>query len=303
MNSPNHFETHLAKHSWILLPVVCAAGFLSWQRVSQLPRQSEIVPVNQVAIPAATRVALDTHWTPFVRKDAKIGATGSTLRSRFRLAGIFSANAGVGEQRRAVIDDNQATSQQIISEHDSLSGDVTVAQIGSDFVILRHFGTEEKLTLGGDASAAGLRNVAGEGASLTKGSSTPVAPEAVMNTFGGRQVSENRWVFSRQKLLEYYAQLRDEPERLVKVFDSLKPVYTDDRKISGYRLKAEGERAFFDAVGLREGDVIRSVNSMKMTNRRRAEMMIRDFVENRSSAFVFEVERDGKPQTQIYSVP
>ncbi len=138
---------------------------------------------------------------------------------------------------------------------------------------------------------------------MTKGSSNPPAPEAVMNSFGGRQVSENRWVFSRQKLLEYYGQLRDEPERLVKVFDSLKPVYTDDRKISGYRLKAEGERAFFDAVGLREGDVIRSVNSIKMTNRRRAEMMIRDFVENRSSAFVFEVERDGKPQRQIYSVP
>ncbi len=229
--------------------------------------------------------------------------SASPIRARFRLAGVFVGHGSGPDQKRAVLDDAQFSGQRIVSEKEVLSGEVLVRQIGKDFIVLSQAGSEEKLTIGSGVSGAGTQAI---NASAHSGSTTVAADQASetgVNAYGGRQVSENRWQFDRRKLMEYYGRLRDEPERLVKVFDSLKPVYTADRRIGGYRLQAEGEREFFAAAGLREGDVIRSVNSLKMTSRRRAETLISEFVENRATAFTFEVERNGKLETQIYSVP
>ena len=79
-------------------------------------------------------------------------------------------------------------------------------------------------------------------------------------------------------------------------------MYSDDGAITGYQLGVEGEADFFGSVGLKAGDVVRKVNSMPMTSRRRAEYFIGEFVENRGSAFVLDVERDGTPQKLIYEI-
>jgi hypothetical protein len=120
------------------------------------------------------------------------------------------------------------------------------------------------------------------------------------NRFGGRQVGENKWVFDRGPMLSYYSELMDNPDRLVKIFDSFKPDYGQDRKIAGYKVRIEGEPDFFQAVGLREGDVVRNVNSMRMTSRRRAEFFIREFIDNRVNSFNLEVERGGQIVNQAY---
>ena len=120
--------------------------------------------------------------------------------------------------------------------------------------------------------------------------------------YGGKQAGKQRWVFKRQALLNYYQELMDQPDRLVALFDSLKPMYNDRRKIEGYYLGVEGEKDFYDAVGLKEGDVVRSVNSMKMTSRRRAEYFISEFVKDRANAFILDIERGGKPVQLRYEV-
>jgi type II secretory pathway component PulC len=122
-----------------------------------------------------------------------------------------------------------------------------------------------------------------------------------LNRFG-KKVEADRWIFSRDKLLAYYQDLLDEPARLAKVFDSLKPLYDENRRITGYVLGVEGEGDFFKAVGLREGDIVRSVNSLEMTSRRRAEYFIREFVGNRLNIFVLDVQRKEGPQKLIYEV-
>ena len=104
------------------------------------------------------------------------------------------------------------------------------------------------------------------------------------------------------KLVEYYKELMDEPDRLVKVFDSLKPLYDGQRRITGYVLGVEGEKEFFDAVGLKEGDIVRSVNSMKMTSQSRAEYFIGEFIKGRLGALVLDVERGGEPKKLIYLI-
>jgi hypothetical protein len=41
---------------------------------------------------------------------------------------------------------------------------------------------------------------------------------------------------------------------------------------------------------------------MRMTNRRRAEYFIKEFVKDRANAFVLDIERGGKPHKLIYQV-
>jgi hypothetical protein len=133
----------------------------------------------------------------------------------------------------------------------------------------------------------------------SKGREADVGPT---DKFGGRQVGDNRWVFRRQAIMDYYSTLRDEPERLVRIFDSMKPMYDAENRIEGYHLGIEGEADFFAAAGLREGDVVRKVNSMEMTSRRRAEYFIKEFVADRANAFIIDVERDGQPLKLMYEV-
>ena len=47
---------------------------------------------------------------------------------------------------------------------------------------------------------------------------------------------------------------------------------------------------------------MRSVNAVMMSNRRRAEEFIRSFVENEEDTFVFEVERGGVTNKQVYII-
>jgi type II secretory pathway component PulC len=227
---------------------------------------------------------------------------GGTLSSRFRLAGTFfeygSDVLGNSDVRAAIIDEIRSGIQQIVKEGGRIS-DITVVKIFGDRVVIRDAaGTEEQLWLSftgsGTSGQAGITNGPGGDASTKL---------ADLDKYGGKQVGENRWVFSRERLLDYYKGLRDEPERLVTVFDSLKPLYeAGGSKIGGYRLGIEGEGDFFESAGLKEGDVVREVNSMRMTSRKRAEYLISEFIADRANAFVLDIERDGKPAKLIYEV-
>ncbi|MDD2520689.1 MAG: hypothetical protein PHR34_07020, partial [Kiritimatiellae bacterium] len=59
---------------------------------------------------------------------------------------------------------------------------------------------------------------------------------------------------------------------------------------------------FYSQVGFQHGDVVRKVNSMRMTSQRRAEYFIGEFVQDRLGAVVIDVERDGQPLKLVYLV-
>ena len=128
------------------------------------------------------------------------------------------------------------------------------------------------------------------------------AGAAAAGKFGGTRVGEKRWVFQRQALLDYYQELRDEPERLVKVFSSMEPLYNESNRITGYKLEIDGEAEFFNGVGRAEGDVVRSVNKLDMTSRSRAEYFLGEFVGERANTFDIVIERDGEEQILNYMV-
>ncbi|TAN35640.1 MAG: hypothetical protein EPN23_10720 [Verrucomicrobia bacterium] len=218
------------------------------------------------------------------------------IAQRFRLAGTFSVFDGTAAQsageRRAVIDDLQKQSEYLLREGEAVAG-LTLLKIFHDRVTAQINGKEEELRLSFTDSVASGAAPAG----------TVATNEVVLSTSRfGKRIAENRWVISREALMQYYDDLRKDPERVLQLFDSLKPSYNQQQQITGYHLGMEGEKEFFQAMGMQDGDVVRQVNSINMTSQKRAEYLIGEFLQNRLSALVFDIERGNKPQKLIYFV-
>jgi type II secretory pathway component PulC len=209
------------------------------------------------------------------------------------MLGVFGIEGVGAPVRKAVVDDMLRREQHIVGAGDRMD-DATVERVELDRVFLM--------------TPRGLLELKLEFAAAPGGASPAVTNEpaagasGTTNRFGCVQTQENRWQFSRKPLLDYYQELLDEPERMVAVFDTMKPVRDERNKITGYVVGVEGEADFFQAVGLRQGDIVRKVNSLPMTNRRRAEAMIDQFLKEQMSVVVLDVERDGKPCKQIYQL-
>ncbi|NLG36181.1 MAG: hypothetical protein GX548_12590 [Lentisphaerae bacterium] len=224
--------------------------------------------------------------------------SAGALSARYRLAGVFLILSETGfsgrENRCAILDDLQ-TRQQVLATEEEWVGAVRVVRVGRDFVVLSDGDREETLVL----SAGTLPGREGGGAAAA-----PEAAPAVLETnrFGNR-IGETRWEFNRQAVLEYYQEMMDNPERLALLFLAMEADRDEEGRVAGYRLNMEaGEKEFYSLVGFQDGDVIRRVNSMRMTSQRRAEYFIGEFVQDRLGAVVIDIERSGEPKKLIYLV-
>lgn len=302
MASTFRFSTGL----WCTVGVVVVCGAISsalyrhsWDAFDisapQPKGNAETRELPQAAIASPPHPQLD--WSVFVRTaDGNEPAAKPTPLDRYRLAGTFiREEAGGVTKPRAIIDDTVSSDELIVGEGDALGG-ALVAKIEYDKVTLQTSAGARVLRL--EFSSAGAGTQAESGATNLLGGTA----EAATNRFGCVKVRDGRWQFSRQPLLDYYQELLDEPDRMVAVFDTMKPVRDQNNRITGYMVGIEGEKEFFAAVGLHEGDVVREVNSVAMTNRRRAEFFIDEFLKNRMNAVVLDVEREGKRIKQVYQM-
>jgi len=223
------------------------------------------------------------------------GTDTAAFLAAFRFAGSFFFYGGTNEAlRRGVLSHLSENRQEIVSEGAVVAG-VRVKRIAEDHIVLEKDGVEGTLMLGGRDGGL-IRSY------LDEASTGETAVERRRTRFG-EETGDGVWTLQKSALQEYYDGLLEEPERLLQVFDSMAPLYSDDgESIEGYRLQAVGEREFFNAVGFREGDVVRKVNALPMTNRGRAEFFIRQVVQDRVSAIVIDVERDGSPKRLVYQL-
>lgn len=253
-----------------------------------------LAPGVQESFPAASLTG--EFWTAFQSRPEQSSRSISAGSSfdRYRLAGTFSIEGLGAPQPKAILDDSVKRDQFIVAEGDRLDG-VTVRKIFYDHVTLEFPGGSRDIWMefSGPATQTGIVAVA---------SNQLAATVSGTNKFGCAKVQDNRWQFSRKPLLDYYQELLDEPDRMVAVFDTMKPVRDEQNKITGYVVGLEGEKDFFDAVGLQQGDIIRTVNSVPMTHRRRAESFIDQFLKDKLNAVVLEVERGGKVTKQVYQM-
>lgn len=242
-------------------------------------------------------------WSLFMRSPTKAPQQTGTLSGKYRLAGTFFTYAGAPESEgdcKAIIDNLGSGRQFLLSENGRLDN-MLVKRILRDHVILLVEGREEVLWL----SFSGEEQAHATGAGAKKAGPAPSPggdPSVLEENRFGKRVGDTRWVLQRNALIDYYEELLDDPERLANVYISLAPVYNDQRKIEGYTLDMTGEKDFFNAVGLRQDDVIRKVNSMKMTSQARAEYFLSEFAKNRVSALVLDIERDNEPTKLIYLI-
>ena len=225
-------------------------------------------------------------------------AAAGALAARYRLAGVFLMLADPGaagaENRCAILDDLQAKQQVLAAEGES-AGAARVVRVAADHVVLAVGEQEETIYL-----AAGSLPGQGPAAAVAPAADAPKILET--NRFGNR-VGETRWEINKQAVMEYYQEMMDNPERLAGLFMAMEPDRDADGKVAGYRLNVDaGEKDFYTQVGLQHGDVVRKVNSMRMTSQRRAEYFIGEFVQNRLGAVVIDVERNGQPKKLVYLV-
>jgi len=208
--------------------------------------------------------------------------------------GAPSPAEGGERLRKAILDDREQGAQILVGEGETL-GPVRVERVWADRVVLNADGETIELRLsyreGGAAAPATPEET--EGAEET--------PALEISRFG-RRVGESRWELSRSALMDYYRELLDEPERIARMYETFEPVYEAEGRIGGYRLAIKGEEEFLGHVGLREGDVVRAVNSLHMTSQSRAEFFLREFAQGRLDAVVMEIERDGAPQKLVYLI-
>ncbi len=292
MSFASHYHELLRKLRILALLLACAALATFAYLYARLPVVPDEVAPDSVSLSEWAELpdVKDVDWSRFhAINGSQLGQPG--FADGFRFAGtFFLSNNGSEDIRKAVVGIVDQNRQIIVSEGDRIE-DVVVERILRDRLLLRKGLEKAELRL----SFAAIGKPKPEDESDSEG-------EAEEVTRFGKRVGDDNWVLERNELVSYYQELLDNPERLVKVFDSLKPIYTDEGRIEGYRLGVEGEREFFDGVGFKEGDVVRKVNSLDMTSRHRAEYFIRQVVNSRLSAIVIDVEREDAPRRLVYQV-
>lgn len=309
MSSAFRYTKLVGRFAWGALAAAVIAALVFAVALFRLPS-----PMTSAGPPAggtpnqwAAAVPLDQcAWSVFQTTDGKNVPEAGPLSQRFRLAGtLIWLDPDGTEIKKAILADLQDRTEDIVNEGDLL-GSIEVLRIQRDSALLRDRvgGQEEELFLTYTLPAPGPEEdqpppAAPEGLELSE-------EELVISTNRfGAQVGETRWVMSRDSVMAYVDEMSEHPARVLKLFDSMKPVYEGAgpaRQVSGYVLQVEGEADFYRDVGLKEGDIVRSVNNLPMQSQHRAVFWIDQFRANNANAFQIDVERDGKAVRLEYLV-
>ena len=237
-------------------------------------------------------------WAVFRATGHEVPA-GSSLADRLRMAGAYpvmgSRDASGQYQWHAILEDLQSGRQDTYKVGDPFE-QYKIIRITADRVTL--LGDSVEVTISPGLRQGDQSNMAATTAAAVD---TAAAQPFTMTTNRfGRQVAEHRWEISREKLLEYVDEVKGDMLRVAALYSSLMPDYSQDRDILGYVLDMTGEQEFFETIGMRNGDIVRKVNSMNMTSQRRAEYFISEFMNDNLPTVVIDVERDGEMIKMIY---
>jgi len=301
------FTSHIFSglHRWGALPAglsLCVAALLLALMIQRNQRDGVLDPLPGMKAPNAQVSAFpsDVPAKPlsFAVLQGIAAAPGGTagFLAEYRFVGTFftyGADDAGAQWRRGVLSYLPSQQQDIVTEGSVLAG-ATVVELYEDRMVLEKDGVTGTLMLG---------RTSGDLRIPLQDAPAPLPVKDPADNRFGKQTGDGVWSIEKQALADYYQELLDAPERLLQVFDSMRPLYGEDgSSIEGYQLQAVGEREFFESVGFREGDVVRRVNSLDMTNRGRAEFFIKQVVEDRLSAIVIDIERDGARKRLVYQL-
>ena len=300
----------LIKYQYIPLAIAGGACVLFMILFLQIPREKKAVSgtlsLEHLSWPERS-IILPAYWNVFnhAGTGSSIANPSSSLDKLLRLAGTFLYERGEADTyssatRIAIVDDLEKKEQLMLSEGDEIAG-ATIQRIYNDRVLLYYNGKPVELWLSylDETESVPERITANpESSEITEFGKIPAIEE---NRFGKR-IEEDRWVLKKSVLKDYYQELAEDPERLANLYVSFKPTRDQQQNIQGYELDIIGEHDFLSNLGLTQNDVVRQVNSMKMTSQKRAEFFIGEFARDNLNALVLDIERDGEEKKLIYLI-
>lgn len=197
-------------------------------------------------------------------EEVKVEAPPPPTKLNLKLWGVSIHSQG---RSHCVIEDLTTRKQEVYRIGDTVPGPAVVKQIEWERVILERGGFEEILELA--QPAGGGPTGPGIGRTVTASLPRPVTDVAAATTsFGAsppsnpriQQVSENEYHIDR-------AEVDQQLDNLNQLFTQVRAVpHFDGGKSTGFRLFAIRQGSIFDQLGLRNGDVIQSINGQELSD-------------------------------------
>ena len=208
-----------------------------------------------------------------------IEAGAQETRLALKLTGIIASTSdGLGS---AMIEAKKQQELYVVGDALPANGKVTLAKILPKQVVIDNNGTYELITLFGDATIAGIVEMAAKPAqTVSMPANTETTASSTVN------VNQQRRLASR-----YRQQLYDDPQSLSGLL-SISAVQGQGG-LKGYRVSPGRDTAQFTALGFKSGDIVTAVNGYALsdpTNTVRLYQLMRD-----ATDATFEIERDGAP--------
>jgi len=291
---------------WLMLVLPLAAvvwlakDWPAWKATGET-RPAELSDGARLIEFPETEAIPDYLWSALVPPKQKVVKAKRNVHEFYRFAGAvkYEGDGGV-VFAQAILDDLKNKRQAMVAPGKSLNGELKVIEVLDDMAAVEFDGQRLNLSMRFAPTAApAAQQEEGE----EKGVPFWDRPALDQNRYG-KMFAENRWVLQREKLMEYYQEVTQEPEQLLRLFDSFRPDRdaANQGKVKGYNLQFQGTQEFLSDMGLQEGDTVRKVNSMNMTSQRRAEWFISEFVRGNIDAFVLDVERGEETIQKVYIV-
>lgn len=182
----------------------------------------------------------------------------------------------------SIIEDLGARKQGVYGINSMVPGNATVKTIEWDRVVLLHNGKDEILELEKPAAVG----------ALAKAPAAPAAPGAGTGA-GIQQTSENEYVVPR-------AEVDSALENMSQLFTQIRAVpHFEGGQSVGFRLFAIRRGSLFDRIGLKNGDIIRSINGNEMNDPTKAVALLQELRD--SSNLDVDITRNQQPQKLTYS--
>lgn len=183
----------------------------------------------------------------------------------------------------SIIEDLGARKQGVYAVNDLVPGNATVKSITWDRVVLSHNGKDEILELEEAKSTAPGRAVA---------AAAPAAPAA--GGTGIQQTAENEYSVPR-------TEVDTALENMSQLFTQIRAVpHFEGGQSVGFRLFAIRRGSLFDRIGLKNGDIIRSINGNEMNDPSKAVALLQELRD--ASNLDVDITRNQQPQKLTYSI-
>lgn len=186
----------------------------------------------------------------------------------------------------AAIEDQTSHKSEMYKDGAEVPGGAKIVRIEWDRVTLNRNGKEEYLDLEAPSGGPAPRSaIAGSGRS---------APAAQAPGGGVEQVTENEYNIDR-------SEVDSALENMNQLFTQIRAVpHFEGGQSIGFRVFAIRQGSLFEKIGLKNGDIIRNINNVELTDPARAMSLFQELRNERSISL--EITRNKEPRTISYQL-